>query len=143
MPAILSTIISAFSVVISFFRKVFPWLNNLTTFFNGLSSFKVLKVAALIAVSSIVIGLIFEFLSLLLRLFTLFIDGINSVTSTLNGGSVGSCLLYWLNAFGFVDGFNLALPFTLGSITAILMFFVYKYGYSIAVKIYDVVSKVF
>jgi hypothetical protein len=143
MPAILSTIISAFTVLISFFRKIFPWINNLTSFFGGFQVIKVLKVTVLVAASTIVFGLIFEFISLLVRLFSMFINGVNSVTFALNSGSVGSCLLYWLNAFGFVDGFNLALPFALGSITAILMFLVYKYGYSIAVKIYSVVSKVF
>lgn len=144
MPAILSTIISAFTVVISFFRKIFPWLNNLTSFLGGFSAVKALKVTALVAASAIVLGLIFEFLSLLVSLFAFFVDGLNGIFERLNSSSASSqCFLYWLNRFGFVDGFNLGLPIALGALGLILMFLVYKYGSSIAIKIFSVVSKVF
>lgn len=144
MPAILSTIISAFGVVISFFRKIFPWFNNFTTFIGGFQVLKFAKIAALTAASVVVIGLIFSFLALLVEAFTLLVDSINSVFSSLNNtSSQASCVVYWLNAFGFVDGFNLALPAFISVFTFGLLFILYKYGYNIAVKIYDVVSRVF
>lgn len=143
MPAILSTIISAFTVVISFFRKIFPWLNNFTSFMGGFSAVKAVKVVALVAASAIVLGLIFEFISLLISLFSAFVGGVNSIFERVNSGATSQCFLYWLNRFGFVDGFNLGLSVALPMLSLILMFFVYKYGYSIAVKIYDVVSRVF
>lgn len=146
MPAILSTIISAFTVVISFFRKIFPWINNLTSFLGGFQALKIAKIAALTVAAGVVLGFLFEFLSLLVSLFSSFIGVINSVFASLRSqesGSSAQCFLYWLNQFGFVDGFNLGLAVALPVLSLVLMFLAYKYVSNVAVKIYDVVSRVF
>lgn len=143
MPAILSTIISAFTVVISFFRKIFPWLNGLTNFLGGFFALKSIKIALLLVASSAAVAVVFAFLGLLVSSFISIVNLINMIFSEIRSNPNASCIVYWLNQFGFVDGFNLALPVVLSTLTLIFSLILYRYGSAIAVKLYHIYASIF
>jgi hypothetical protein len=141
MPALVGYIIEAFIVLLSFFRKIFPWINNLTLFFNSLFRLKSLRTLALIGLGASVIGFLLVFLGYLVSLIANFVSLVNSVFSYINSNSGSSCSLYWLSEFGFVDGFNSALVVVIPFLVASLLYILYKHASSIIVWIYNVIAQ--
>ena len=148
MPALLATLISGFTALLSFFTKIFPWINGLTSFLGGFLAYKTFKVGLLSVIAISVVSGMMAFLYLVFNLIFQLFTSIKSVLSYFSAGSgsgdtssnVVSCFYWIMDLFGISTVFNIEITTFSTLFLAIATVWICKASFIASYNLYKILA---